>query len=84
MALDRLAWALGVLRWTVPVLAEAEEVIEGWRAEVRTGRGGDPKYSNLAITIALTLRSLKAYSAPPLHCLALTSTRQLERQRAAP
>jgi len=32
------------------------EAIEGWRAEARTGRGGQPKYSDLAIATALTLR----------------------------
>src|SRR5215212_5914445 len=31
------------------------EAIEGWRAEARTGRGGQPKYSDLAIATALTL-----------------------------
>ena len=28
------------------------EAIEGWRAEARTGRGGQPKHSNLAIATA--------------------------------
>jgi hypothetical protein len=32
------------------------EAIEGWRAEARTGRGGQPRYSDLAIATALTLR----------------------------
>jgi hypothetical protein len=32
------------------------EAIEAWRAEPRTGRGGQPRYSALAITTALTLR----------------------------
>jgi hypothetical protein len=34
------------------------EAIEGWRAEVRSGRGGQPKYSDLAIATALTLRAV--------------------------
>src|SRR3954453_4360291 len=34
------------------------EAIEGWRAEARTGRGGRPKYSDLAIATALTLRAV--------------------------
>ena len=34
------------------------EAIEGWRAEARTGRGGQPKYSTLAIATALTLRTV--------------------------
>jgi hypothetical protein len=32
------------------------EAIEAWKAEPRTGRGGQPRYSSLAITTALTLR----------------------------
>ena len=34
------------------------EAIEVWRAEPRTGRGGQPRYSRLAITTALTLRAV--------------------------
>jgi Transposase DDE domain len=34
------------------------EAIEGWRAEARTGRGGQPTYSALAIATALTLRAV--------------------------
>jgi len=34
------------------------EAIEGWRAEARTGRGGQPKYSSLAIATTLTLRAV--------------------------
>jgi hypothetical protein len=34
------------------------EAIEAWRAEPRTGRGGQPRYSCLAITTALTLRAV--------------------------
>src|SRR5215203_5287559 len=34
------------------------EAIEGWCAEARTGRGGQPKYSNLAIATALMLRAV--------------------------
>jgi Transposase DDE domain len=34
------------------------EAIEGWRAEARTGRGGQPMYSDLAIATALTLRAV--------------------------
>src|SRR4051794_33499160 len=36
------------------------EAIEAWRAEPRTGRGGQPRYSSLAITTALTLRPTSA------------------------
>jgi hypothetical protein len=36
----------------------SEEAIEGWRAEPRTGRGGQPRYSSLAILTALTLRAV--------------------------
>ncbi len=36
----------------------SDEAIEGWRAEVRTGRGGQPRYSSLAILTALTLRAV--------------------------
>ena len=35
-----------------------EEAIEGWRAAPRTTRGGQPSYSDLAISTALTLRAL--------------------------
>jgi hypothetical protein len=34
------------------------EAIKAWRAERRTTRGGQPRYSALAITTALTLRTL--------------------------
>ncbi|MDO9713654.1 IS5 family transposase [Paracraurococcus lichenis] len=34
------------------------EAIAGWRAEARVGRGGQPKYSALAIATALTLRAV--------------------------
>src|ERR1700712_3653678 len=34
------------------------EAIEGWRAEARTGRGGQPRDSDLATAIALTLRAV--------------------------
>src|SRR4051794_24694824 len=34
------------------------EAIEAWRAEPRTGRGGQPRYSSLAITTALMLRAV--------------------------
>jgi hypothetical protein len=36
----------------------SDEAVEGWRAEARTGRGGQAKYSNLAIATALTLRAV--------------------------
>ena len=35
-----------------------EEAIAAWRAEPRTTRGGQPHYSTLAITTALTLRAV--------------------------
>ena len=34
------------------------EAIKAWRAERRTTRGGQPRYSALAITTALTLRTV--------------------------
>ncbi len=34
------------------------EAIEAWKAEPRTGRGGQPRYSGLAIATALTLRAV--------------------------
>src|SRR3954451_8024060 len=34
------------------------EAIAAWRAEPRTGRSGQPRYSSLAITTALTLRAV--------------------------
>src|SRR3954463_15511470 len=34
------------------------EAIEAWKAEPRTTRGGQPRYSSLAITTALTLRAV--------------------------
>ena len=36
----------------------SDEAIEAWRAEPRAGRGGQPRYSELAITTALTLRAV--------------------------
>src|SRR3982751_6668573 len=36
----------------------SEEAIEGWRAAPRTTRGGQPSYSDLAITTALTLKAV--------------------------
>src|SRR3954447_15921896 len=36
----------------------SEEAIAAWRAEPRTTRGGQPHYSALAITTALTLRTV--------------------------
>src|SRR3954453_8423564 len=34
------------------------EAIEAWRVEPRTGRGGQPYYSDLAIATALTLKAV--------------------------
>src|SRR3954463_10068497 len=34
------------------------EAIVAWRAEPRTGRGGQPRYSSLAITTVLSLRAV--------------------------
>ena len=34
------------------------EAVEAWRAEPRTGRGGQPAYSDLATAPALTLRAV--------------------------
>ena len=42
-----------------PVLdPTTDEAIAAWRAEPRTTRGGQPHYSALAITTALTLRAV--------------------------
>ena len=38
------------------------EAIEGWRAEARSGRGGQAKYSDLAIATALALRQTEGLS----------------------
>ncbi len=32
--------------------------VEAWRGEPRTGRGGQPRYSAMAIATALTLRAV--------------------------
>src|ERR671917_825294 len=45
------------LRAVHPIWFTAE-AIEAWRAEPRTGRGGQPHYSSLAITTGLTLRAV--------------------------
>ena len=34
------------------------EALAAWKAEPRTGRGGQPRYSSLAIATALTLRTV--------------------------
>jgi hypothetical protein len=47
----------------------SEEAVSGWRAEPRITRGGQPVYSALAITTALTLRAV--------FCLALRQTEGL-------
>src|SRR3954462_3650439 len=36
----------------------SDEVIGGWEAERRTGRGGQPAYSDLAILTGLTLKAV--------------------------
>ncbi len=36
----------------------AAEAVKAWRARPRAGRGGQPRYSELAITTALTLRAV--------------------------
>ena len=38
-----------------------EESIAAWKAELRTTRGGQPRYSGLAIATALTLRQCSAW-----------------------
>ncbi len=40
-----------------------DAAIAAWKAEPRTTRGGQPRYSSLAITVALTLRAVSAW-----HC----------------
>ena len=39
----------------------SEEAVAAWRAEARTTRGGQPRYSALAITTALTLRAASGW-----------------------
>ena len=56
-----------------------EEAIAAWRAEPRTTRGGQPRYSDLAIATALTLRAVfrlalrqtEGLIAPSSHLLGL-------------
>ena len=36
----------------------SEQAVEGWRADARTGQGGQLRYSALAIATALTLRAV--------------------------
>src|SRR3982751_6569030 len=46
----------------------SDEVIEAWKASPRTGRGGRPEYSDLAILTGLTLnrdRGASHEAAPP-------------------
>ena len=58
-----------------------DEAIEAWQAEPRTTPGGQPHYSALAITTALTLRAVfrlaprqpRAWSAPSFSRSASTS-----------
>ena len=57
------------------------EAAEAWRAEPCTGRGGQPRYSSLAITTALTFVPCsawrcarpRAWPAPSYTCLAWIS-----------
>ena len=42
----------GLTVWSTP------EAVAAWRAEPRTGRGGQPSYSALAVAAALTLRAV--------------------------
>jgi len=42
-----------------------EAAIAAWKAEPRTTRGGQPRYSALAITTALTLRAVFPPGATP-------------------
>src|SRR5277367_6019378 len=58
-----------------------DEAVAAWRAEPRTTPGGQPRYSALAITTALTmgmvfhlaLRQTAGFSAPSSDCSGLTS-----------
>src|SRR4051794_40526079 len=47
------------------------EAVVGWTAEPRTGRGGQPTYSALAIAMALTLRQTEGLSGSVLQLLGL-------------
>ena len=55
---NRAAYDAGLRARGSPTVWFSTEAIEAWRAEPRTGRGGQPRYSALAITTALTLRAV--------------------------
>ena len=46
-----------------------EAAIAAWQAETRTTRGGQPRYSALAITTALTLRAVFRLALRQTKCL---------------
>ena len=46
-----------------------EAAIAAWQAETRTTRGGQPRYSALAITTALTLRAVFRRALRQTKCL---------------
>jgi hypothetical protein len=46
------------------------EVAEAWKAEPRTGRGGQPCYSPLAIATALSLRDVSRLTLRQTECSA--------------
>ena len=52
------AYEAGLRARGSPTVWFTAEAIEAWSAEPRTGRGGQPRYSSLAITTALTLRAV--------------------------
>src|SRR3954471_20889059 len=60
------------------------EAIEAWRAEPRTGRGGQPRYSALAITTALTLRAVFRLALRQTEGLVASMLRLLGLDLAAP
>jgi hypothetical protein len=42
----------------------SEQAVEGWRADARTGQGGQLRYSALAIATALTLHCVSPDATP--------------------
>src|SRR5215211_7120665 len=52
------AYEAGLRARGSPTVWFTAEAVEAWRAEPRAGRGGQPRYSPLAIPTALTLRAV--------------------------
>src|SRR6266478_5868373 len=61
-----------------------EAAIAGWKAEQRRTRGGQPRYSALAITTALTLRAVFRLALRQTEGLIASLLRLLDLDLAAP